>query len=229
MDNIIDIEEIQLPEPTATSTDRLRYLIKLSRLTQASFAKKAGVDPAYLSRILTGKHNLRESLINRLVVNLGVSKEWLISGKDIPFPKNVLAEETDSVGAPVYDIDVTAGHAPLSRMFTDEHVVGRCYLPGVNPNWPLVRVSGDSMTPRICSGAYISIRPVSLESPIYWGRVYVVVLEDYRLVKVIRRHEDPSLVILHSINPEYDDMEVRRDQIIGLYMVETILNYEAVC
>ena len=53
-------------------------------------------------------------------------------------------------------------------------------------------------------------------------------MEDYRMVKVVRRHHDPNMVILHSVNPNYDDMDVPRSKILALYLVETILNYDVV-
>jgi phage repressor protein C with HTH and peptisase S24 domain len=84
------------------------------------------------------------------------------------------------------------------------------------------------MAPEICNGSYVQIRPISDLSPIFWGSKYVVVMEDYRMVKILRRHHDPDKVILHSINPQYDDMEVYRKQIKKLYMVEAIFNYEII-
>ncbi len=226
MENSID--NLNLPAPTASFTDRLRYLMKLSRHNQGAFARLTDTDPGQLSRILSGKQEPGANFINRLIINLGVSRQWLLNGTDVPFPRPVHSEAPNA-GAPVYDIDVTAGCVPLSRMFTQEHIIGWCNLPGVNPEFPLVRVAGDSMYPRISPGSYISLRGVSLESPIFWGQIYVVVLEDYRLVKYIRRHHDPELVILHSDNPDYDDMEVRRSDIVALYMVDTILSCDQVC
>ena len=78
MDYILD--DFEIPEPSASFQDRLRYLMKLSRTNQAGFARQAGTDPAYLSRVLSGKQEPGQSFINRLVVNLGVSKEWLTTG-----------------------------------------------------------------------------------------------------------------------------------------------------
>ncbi|MDE5921730.1 MAG: S24 family peptidase, partial [Paramuribaculum sp.] len=128
----------------------------------------------------------------------------------------------------VYDIDVTAGAANLSRMLTSEHVIGRLLIPGLNPKLPIVKVSGNSMSPRINNGAYISIRLIDDDDPILWGQIYVVMLEDYRMVKYVRRHEDPSKVILHSENPDFDDIVISRDKIVGMFLVESILNYEIV-
>lgn len=226
--NIMDtqINTPDVPPSTATPADRLRYLIKLTRHNQSTFCKQSGLDPGYLSRVLSGKLPLTEGFINRVVVNLGVSKAWLVDGEGLPFPRTTESRADTDEGAPVYDVVVNAGTAPLSRMFTEEHIIGRVKLPGINTRWPIVRVNGNSMTPRLLPGCYISIRPVPLDSTLVWGRIYVVVLPDFRLVKTVRRHDDPAKVILHSANPDYDDIEVLRSDIESLYLVENVINYD---
>ena len=225
------LDRLDPPSPGATVTDRIKYLIKLTRHTQASFARLIGTDPASISRVLSGKTPPSEAFVNRIVVNLNVSKQWLANGSDVPFPKHGAGETTVKVndGAPVYNIDVTAGTMPLSRMFTSEHIVGFMKLPGLNPEYPIVRVSGNSMCPKINPGSYISIRRMELEAPISWGSIYVVVLADFRLVKYVRRKlDDPSKVILHSANPDYDDIEIDRKDIEALYLVENVINHDFV-
>ena len=223
------IGHLDPPAPSATVVDRIKYLIRFSRLTQLTFSQMIGVDPGSLSRVLGGKVTPSEGFINRIVVNMGVSKEWLTSGTNVPFPRAEKKKESPRIaeGAAVYDIDVTAGPTMNSRMFTEDRVIGRLSLPGINPEFPIVRVSGDSMSPRLRPGCYISIRRIDLQAPIAWGSIYVVVLPDYRLVKYVRRNADPAMVTLHSANPEYDDIEVRRDDIEGLYIVENVINFDA--
>ncbi|GFI13233.1 HTH-type transcriptional regulator PrtR [Muribaculaceae bacterium] len=227
MDNQLD--NLTPPEQSADVQDRLRYLIKLSRMTQAEFAQRIGVNSANLSRILTGRMAPTDGFLNRVVVNLGVSKAWLSEGSDVPFPRSSSGKtpaRPQAGGAPVYDIDVTAGLTPLSRMFTDERVIGHVRLPGIDPELPIVRVSGNSMSPRLNSGSYISIRPMRLDSTISWGQIYVVVHRDFRVVKYVRRNPDPAKVTLHSENPDYDDIEIDRTDIEGLYLVENVINYD---
>lgn len=241
MKNILG--EIELPSPEAGILDRIRYLIRLSRRNQQQFSELAGVDATILSKVLTGRLKPSEAFVNRLVINLGVSKKWLLDGTDVPYPRPEHARTVDApacghkeaglcevqdAGAPVYDIDVTAGCRELSRMFTADRIIGRLTLPGIDPDWAIVSVSGDSMMPKINNGGYLAIRPIRLNSPISWGQIYVVVLDDYRLVKYVRRHEDKNMVVLHSANPEYDDMEIARSDIRGLYLVEVIMNYEII-
>lgn len=231
------INDISEPATTATPVDRLRYLIKLVRKTQAQFSEMIDINPSNISKVLTGKIPFSNSMINRIVVNLGVSKEWLVNGTDVPFPKTKAPATLDIVdgiakslslntGAPIYDVDVTAGTANLSRELTADNIIGRMTIPSLNPNLPVVRVSGNSMSPRINNGAYISIRAIRPDDPIIWGQIYVVILEDYRMVKYVRRHNNPAKMILHSENPDFDDIVIDRKKVVSMFLVEAVLNYE---
>lgn len=233
MDNALDM--LHVPESSASQIDRLRYLIKLSRMNQAQFAERVGVDPSNLSRILSGRTVMTDTFINRVVVNTGVSKPWLQDGNGVPFPRDLHARNLEAdnpqlerkrAGAPVYDINVSAGSADLSREFTDDRIVGYLDIPGINPECPLVQVRGKSMSPRLPDGCWVSISPVSDGAPIMWGQIYVVVLDDYRMIKYVRRHADPDKLVLHSENPEFEDIVVSLDKVRALYRVEMILNCE---
>lgn len=225
--------EVAMPGTEATTRDRIKYLITVMRKTQAQFAAVIGIDPPNLSRVLSPGGSITDSMLNRIVVNTGASKQWLLDGSEVPFPrghahdvqhyKGVPAPQ----GAPVYDIDATAGFGELSRDFTDDRIIGRLNLPQINPDNVVVRVSGDSMKPSIPNGSLISIRPIQPDSPIFWGQTYLVVLEDYRMVKILRRvHHDPDSVILHSTNPDYDDMEIKRRAIKNLFVVDAVITCE---
>ena len=222
---------------------RVKYLIEMSRMSQGAFARRIGIDPSNLSKHLSGKLQMGDSLINRIIVETGVSRLWLRDGVGTPFDKqpeppsiNIAPDRMVSIesiddrlpdtGIAVYDIDVTAGCQELSRMFTQDRIVGMVNLPNISPGSVIVHVSGDSMDPTIKNGGYIAIRPFRDLKNIFWGQIYVVVMDDYRMVKVVRRHPEPGKVILHSVNPAYDDMDVERADIRSLFMVESILNFE---
>lgn len=221
-----------ITDSTADIIGRIKYLIKQSRMTQAEFARRISVDPSNMSKHLSGRLPITDSLINRIVVDMGISKKWLMSGADVPFSKHSQIDEVTGTslksvknGIPVYDIDVTAGGEELSSMFTVDRITGYVALPRLSSDSLIVHVSGDSMQPEIIDGGMVVIRPVAPGSPIIWGQVYVVVTDDFRRVKFLRRHpSDDSKVILHSANPNYDDMEVDRGDIKSLFRVEAILN-----
>ncbi len=233
------IQQPAIPEPSATPLERLKYLLSLSRKSQAAFSRLLDIDPSSMSRLLTGRLPITKAFVNRIVANLGVSKEWFVNGIGVPFPKSdqtkVITADTQDLrlssakGAPVYDIDATAGCTSLSRMFTTENIIGYLDIPQIKPEFPVVRVSGNSMTPRIPNGSYISIREIRDISIIMWGATYLVELEDYRMVKIVRKHpNDPTKIILHSENPEYDDIEIPRSSVVKLFIVETIINCQTI-
>jgi SOS-response transcriptional repressor LexA len=210
---------------------RIKYLMKEMGLKQVQFAERIGVDTSNLSKYLNAHMPLSESFLNRMVVNLGVSKEWLMEGTDLPFGKSVVrvdAENAPAVGTgatPVYDVDVTAGVASgRNELFANENIVGWVNLPNMSPDCRIVRVSGDSMAPVIMDGDFVAVREVSNPNQIYWGQIYVVQLDDFRLVKYLRRHTDPNMVVLRSENPNYDDMDVRRSDIHEMLLVQHVLH-----
>lgn len=222
---------------TETIRDRLRYLLQQRRMTQADMARTLGVDAGRLSKIFSGRLPVTEGFINKVVVDMGVDKKWLLTGQNLPYAKSIHANtitasvEPDSrrQGIAVYDIDVTAGTAELSRILTEDRIIGYVDMPMISPDCIIVRVSGDSMTPTITDGSFIAIRPVPANGIIFWGQIYVVVTDNYRMVKFLRRHPDPDFVTLHSDNPQYDDIDLPRSEIRTLFLVETVIKYDKRC
>ncbi|ROS88574.1 XRE family transcriptional regulator [uncultured Duncaniella sp.] len=215
---------------------RVRYLMGLKRLSQRRLAALLRIDASNLSKVLNGKLPFSEGLVNRIVADLGVSKPWLRDGMGLPFDKQPIAkeispddmpvEEKSLHATPVYDLDVTAGCSSLDALFGEIRPIGAIDIPGIPPGCHILKVRGDSMMPRIVNGGYVAIRKISDMRNIFWGQIYVVDLPEFRMVKYLRRHPDPSMVILHSDNPAYDDMDVARSDIRSLYVVEAIINYE---
>lgn len=229
-------DSAKTPAETASMIDRLRYLMEIRHLSQRQLAQLLRLDPSNLSKALNGKLPFTDGLVNRIVADLGVSKCWLRDGKGLPFDKALIAKDIamefplkpgmQRHGTPVYDLDVTAGCRSLEALFGETHPVGAIAIPRIPSGSNIVKVRGDSMSPRISNGAYVAIRPISDLRNIFWGQIYVVELDEFRMVKYVRRHADPAMVVLHSDNPAYDDMDVARSDIRALYIVEAILNYE---
>ena len=126
-------------------------------------------------------------------------------------------------GTPVYDIDAVCGFD--SRSFQDERVIGYVDLPGIRRDSHIVTASGDSMEPRILNGDKIVVREVIDRDYLFWGQIYLVLTPDYRLLKYVRKHpEKKDYIILRSENPEYEDIELPKDKIVKLFVVENILS-----
>ena len=172
---------------------RIRHLMYLNHLSQAGLAKLIGIDASNVSKYLSGRLPVSDALINRIIVNLNVSKSWLKDGMGL----------------------------------TRENIIGCINLPNLNRDWCVVKVSGESMQPVIRNGGYLAIDRESDPSSILWGQIYVVVTDDFRVVKYVRKHpDDPEKVILRSRNENFDDIELQRSEIVALYPVKCIINLE---
>lgn len=217
---------------------RVKELIKELGISQNEFADRIRTDRSNLSKQLNGRLPVGDVLVNKIVVGLGISKKWLTEGdgekyilKPVPSPSGSITihpemlKDGDACGTKVYDIDVTAGPSGRALEFSSEHIVGSLDLPSISRSSHIVKVSGDSMSPVINNGEMLVIREVK-NNLIYWGRIYVVVLEDYRMVKYIRKHVNPETVILRSANPNYDDIEIPKTEIKSLFLVENIIHME---
>lgn len=218
---------------------RIRELIKMFGVTQNDFADKISTDRSNFSKHLNGKLPISDSLINKIVVGLGVSKNWLKSGEGdifymqtththsmrVSIPSDAI-HNSGQQGAKIYDIDVTAGISGRELTFTSEKQIGVIDVPYINKNANIVKVSGDSMQPVICNGDLIAIRPVQNMNLLFWGQIYVIILDDYRMVKYIRKNSNPNMVTLKSENPAYDDIEIPKTEIRHLFIVENIIRID---
>ena len=227
------MENLPSGADSAAIIARIRYLIGEAGINQYEFAEKIGVDASNLSKHLNGKLPVNDSLLNKIVVNLGVSKKWLRDGTDVPYSKDAVPQVLEGgqlaavqKGTPVYSVDVTAGPMTRSMMFSQENIVGYIDIPAIPDDCRIVRVSGDSMTPVINNGDYLAVRELRNPDLIFWGQIYVLLLDDYRMVKYLRKHDNPDMVILRSENPKYDDMEVRRTDIRDIMIVHNILHID---
>jgi len=212
---------------------RIAFLMRELNMKQIMFAATIGIDNSNLSKIMHEKLQVSDALINRIVVSLDVNKRWLTDGEGLPFIKaragmrNVKQNVGDAPldeSLPIYDLDITATTDPD---FENERIIGWINLPELsNKDCRIVRVSGESMSPIVRDGDLVSVRSVSRDGTIFWGQIYVVMLDDYCMVKYVRKHPDPDYVVLNSANKAYDDVEVRRDEIRGLLLVQHIIHVD---
>ena len=237
---------------------RIKQLMEDGHYNQSEFAKKINMNASNLSKHLNGKLAVSEALLNRLVINLGVSKQWLTDGigsaynttpastvavpvihttsDNVITTSDITSSQTDGTsaksamikrGAPIYDVDITAGQRGRSMLFEEENIIGYITLPSIPSDCHIFHVTGDSMTPVINNGDFLAIREVTNPSLIFWGQIYVLLLDDYRMVKYVRRHADPNMMILRSANPEYDDIEIQRSDISKLFIVTNVLRIDS--
>jgi len=123
------------------------------------------------------------------------------------------------VQIPFYEANVTGG----SVTNFGEQVKNASYflsIPHFKDCHIAVRVNGHSMYPKYCNGDIVVCKKINDHSHIPYGEPHIVVLADYSVLKYIHPHPtDKTLYTLKSANEKFEAMEIKRDDVLGVYLV----------
>lgn len=214
--------------------DRIKLFREYLGIGQTAFEVNIGVARGYFSNVKTlGSDRILRIHTKYPELNI----EWLVTGngemiknaereqKTIEISESAISE-TKRKGALIYDIDATCGLSGRDIEFTDEKVIGSIDAPEINPDSKIIFATGDSMLPLIASGDRVVIRKIESWDYFNYGQVYLIITNEYRLIKRVRRHpkDADNLILLRSENPNYDDIDLPKREIIHLFIVENILS-----
>lgn len=215
--------------------DRLLQFIDYTGLEIAVFERSIGLSNGAVHKMGEGTRN---STIDKISVKYpDLNIVWLKTGvgnmllSDERNEKTITVNQTaispnNRKGALIYDIDATCGLNGRDIEFTDEKVIGSIDAPEINPDSKIIFATGDSMQPLIASGDRVVIRKIESWDYFNYGQVYLIITNEYRLIKRVRRHpkDADNLILLRSENPDYDDIDLPKREIIHLFIVENILS-----
>lgn len=173
-------------------------------VNQSEIAKTIGVKPAYLSDILNGRIALSDQIKDKLNRN---------------FPESDLVFETSpQQGIPLIPLEAVAGFGSLQ--FPDIPVEGFYQVAEFGNADFLVRIKGDSMTPKYNAGDIIACKKVQEILFFQWGRIYVVDTKSQgMMVKRVRQGATEEKIKLVSENPDYEPFEIPRSDINAVSLV----------
>ena len=208
--------------------------------TQQDVADIMGIKKENISRAFNGNDKyLTPSFITRFNNAFGniFNADWIIKeeGEMIKEAETIKQnsfisagdiQEGNYFGTLVYDIDGTCGPENRDIDFTKDNIIGSVNLPGINKSSYIIRANGDSMEPRIYDGNMVVIREIQNWEDIFYGQMYLILLDEYRMIKYIRRYEpdEENYIILRSENPQYDDIKLHKRKIRKMFIVENILS-----
>lgn len=213
--------------------DRLLQFIDYTGLEIAVFERSIGLSNGAVHKMGEGTRN---STIDKISVKYpDLNIVWLKTGvgnmllSDERNEKTITVNQTaispnNRKGALIYDIDATCGLNGRDIEFTDEKVIGSIDAPEINPESKIIFATGDSMLPLIASGDRVVIRKIESWDYFNYGQVYLIITNEYRLIKRVRRHpkDAENLILLRSENPNYDDIDLPKREIIHLFIVENL-------
>jgi phage repressor protein C with HTH and peptisase S24 domain len=210
-----------------TARSRILYFIENQNIKPVNFLKKTGLGKGFVdkSHVNSGASDLYLAKI--LDKYPSINPEWLLTGKG----EMLKSEELDTLqepkidynkkhinAVPFYDIDISAG---LMEFFNDEKETpsGWVNFPDFPKSNAVVNAYSDSMSDYINNGDKIAIRLINDLEIIEYGQCFVIVTQDYRFVKFIRKSDTPENIKLVSYNTAYDDFEIPKSKILKLFLV----------
>ena len=194
------------------SSQKIKDELARNRLTQAQLAEKIGVSRQNLN-IWLGKGAIKDpTVVEKIAEILNVTvKELTVY---------------DLAGIPYYDIDISAGDIAF---WNDQARLpaGYVQVPGLEADF-VVPIHGHSMNPEISSGDWVAVKQINDLSFFHYGVKHVIVTAEQRMLKYIRKHEDPEKLLLTSRNEDFDDIDLPIQAIQGLFMVVQVLKREVI-
>lgn len=205
--------------------DRIKYEYSIN---QSQIADRLGVKKTYVSDMINGRVPYNETMSKKIsdvfppIIN---EQSSYLKSKAIEISNSDIKEDIFN-GALVYDIDATCGTYNRDIEFAADKVIGSVDLPEINKTAKIVTANGDSMEPVIYNGNRVVIRQVFGWEDIFYGQIYLILLDEYRMIKYIRKYEpdEENYIILRSENPKYDDIKLHKSKIRKLFIVENILS-----
>jgi phage repressor protein C with HTH and peptisase S24 domain len=197
----------------------------------AEIARLHGKTSQYFTDLKGGKSNYSREFLDFLSEKFGVNKIWVITGEgymfdtdatDLTFvnePMERYEVKKKNKGVPYYDIDVTASNI---ESFSDMPEVAEYTVDfkPFNDCIAMLPIVGDSMYPEFKNGDIIAIKEAPTTHFMFGETHLVITKEGFRTVKKLRKHPQDDKVILKPVNPNYDETEIKKEDILKLYLVK---------
>ena len=178
---------------------RIKYEYSLN---QSQIADSLGVKKTYLSDMINGRVPYNETMSKKISeIFPVVNNEQSSYNKTIKITESAITESSFS-GTIEYDIDATCGMDNREIEFAEDRIIGSVNLPEISKTAKIVTANGDSMEPVIYNGNRVVIREIFNWEDIFYGQIYLILLDEYRMIKYIRRYEqdEKNYIILRSEN-----------------------------
>ncbi len=216
-----------------------------------SFAKAIGVSPTVIENVVgTRKGKPSFDVLSKVCAIENISEKWLLTGQGEMFKQRsdtgqVLAKSTENTSASHYKAgrldQYTPGAIPLvsiqavggfsgSDFSIEENDIKSYYVipkfRNLNVDF-MIELTGDSMTPQICTGDIIACSIIRNSKFIQWNKIHLLATADQGLiVKRLNQSSDPDCLLAVSNNPNYPPFDIPKDEVLGIARVVGVIHLE---
>ena len=208
--------------------ERLVSFLKYKGVSQGKFEKSLGTSTGYVTNIRNSIQPDKLGRIASLFPDLNIA--WLLigdaGGNMLRESKRNADAETDMSNAlPLIPFEAVAGHG--SPVYEDERVESYYSVSEFKDCDFIVRVKGDSMSPKFTGGDLLACRKVVDTCFFQWGRCYVIYTRSQGcMVKRIQPSEKDGWIKCVSENAKYAPFDVPLDDVVSVALVNGSISLE---
>lgn len=136
------------------------------------------------------------------------------------------ATYVEAGGIPLIPIEAAAGILSGDNVQVMDYECDHYVIPAFHGADFLIRVAGDSMTPRYMSGDLVACIRLAMVDFLQWNKSYIIDSAQGVLLKRVKRSQKPDHLLLISENEEYDPFEIPTSEIRGLALVVGLIRIE---
>ena len=196
---------------------------------KSEFCRRIGRPAQAIKDIVGGKNSAPgyELIYDILSSDLGISPKWLLLGEGQMVTPQKKEEPSPITRLPLIPIEAFAG--PGLPTYEDERIEDYYTVTDFKQSDFLIRVKGDSMTPKYTGGDLVACKVVSKEKSYFlqWGRVYVIYTDSQGvMIKRVQPSEKEGYIKCVSDNPKYAPFDVPKEDIVSIALVNGAITLE---
>ena len=198
-----------------TVRERLIRFIEHKGLSKNKFEKICGLSTRYVSNI---SKSIQPETIEKISLNFPeLNTGWLLTGEG-EMLKDDYAKGSAEKGIPLIPNEAFAGYGVFQ--YDDHPIVDFYQIREFRNASFLLRVSGDSMSPKYHSGDLIACQKINEVTFWQWHRIYAISTKNQGiLIKRVEKSDQPESVTCVSENPDYDAFDLKNEEIVSVALV----------
>ena len=201
-----------------TMVERIKKIIEHEGMSTSAFANKIDYNQSNLSKVLRGEREIPANLINKILDNTNVNRQWLLTGEGEMLKAPGASPFAPGTRVPFYkDMPVSAGKAELMELEAEENAVGFINITGVTGKYAFP-VIGCSMEPVIHPGDIVVVDELNQWDKIDPDKIYLVFTHDDRMIKHLETDEADTDIIW-CVSPNYKRFSLQKTDILRIYKV----------
>ena len=208
----------------------LKSFLFFNELSQLEVARYLGLSKGQMSKLVSGTARLHADHLQKLLENdKGWNTEFLTdpAWTNLESGKAKATSQQENLGIPLIPLEAIAG--PGTPAYEDEKELEYYSVPAFRDSDFLIRVKGDSMSPKFTGGDLVACKKIDIGSVyfIQWNRVYVVYTKSQGvMIKRLQPSEKEDCVRCVSDNEKYAPFDVPKSDIIALALVNGSISLE---